>query len=387
MSGFGPGIAVIGAACTRFGELNDRSWAELAAEAVTGALADAGLALDRIEAAWLGCYSPFAGNGKGAVSLADATGLRGIPITRVENYCATGTDSFRQAAFSIAAGQYKTVLVAGVEKLKDRSQRGLGWDAPHPYRDEGLTAPACFALPAARYLAHYGLDRTPMAQIAVKNHRHGTLNPLAHFRREFTVEEVLAAPIIASPLGLLDCCPTTDGAAAVVLSAAPLPSRPPRPAVWLRGIGLAVNSGRPWNDPRHDFLGFPATRQAAAQAYRMAGIRDPLREIDAAEVHDCFTWTELANYEDLGFCGPGEAPRLAAEGATALGGLLPVNPSGGLKSCGHPIGATGVRMIYEITQQLRGEAGARQVAGARTGLVHNLGGPGSVACVAVFGAD
>lgn len=381
------GIAVLGAACTKFGERNDRSWEGLAAEAVAGALQDAGLGVDQIEAAWLGCYSPFAGNGKGAVSLADATGLRGIPISRVENYCATGTDAFRQAALSVAAGQYRTVLVAGVEKLKDRGLRGLGWDAPHPYRDAGLSAPACFALPASRYLEHYGFDRTPLAQVAVKNHRHGFLNPLAHLRREYSLDDVLRAPMIASPFGLLDCCPTTDGAAAVILSSSPFPCRPPSSPVWLRGIGLAVNSGRPWNDPRHDFLGFPATRQAAGQAYQMAGIREPLRDIDVAEVHDCFTWTELANYEDLGFCAKGEAPRLVAGGITALGGILPVNPSGGLKSCGHPIGATGVRMIHEITQQLRGTAGAHQVQGARVGLVHNLGGPGSVACVAIFGAD
>jgi acetyl-CoA C-acetyltransferase len=190
---------------------------------------------------------------------------------------------------------------------------------------------------------------------------------------------------VAWPFGLFDCCPTTDGAAAAVICRADLARSFRSDPVLVRGMGLAVTSGRPWYDSSCDYLGFAATRGAAEQAYRMAGVGDPVREIDFAEVHDCFTWTEITNYEDLGFCKKGEGVRFIEEGRSALGGDLPVNPSGGLKSFGHPIGASGVRMIYEAVTQLRGEAGARQVPNAAAGLVHNLGGPGAVACVLVLG--
>ncbi len=197
-------------------------------------------------------------------------------------------------------------------------------------------------------------------------------------------EQVLKAPVIASPFGLYDCCPTTDGAAAAVVCRADLARRFRKELILVQGIGLAVMAGKPYLDPTCDYLGFRATQVAAAQAYEAAGIREPTKEIDFAEVHDCFTWTEISNYEDLGFCRKGEGAKFIEEGRSTLKGDLPVNPSGGLKSFGHPVGATGVRMIYEIVTQLREQAGPRQVRGARTGLAHNLGGPGAVGCVVIL---
>lgn len=382
-------VAIIGVGCTKFGENNDLSYEDMVAEAGFAAFRDAGIEPGRIEAAWFGAYSPNNGRGKASVSLADSLRLYGIPITRVENFCATGTDAFRNAAMAIASGVYDVVLVLGAEKLKDRPLRGLAREGPHPYQQEGLTAPGIFGLAANRYFHDFGLSRDEgkqaLAQVAVKNHYNGARNPKAHFQMEITPEQVLKAPMVCDPLGLFDCCPTTDGSAAAVLCRADL-ARQFRPdPIYLKGIGLAVFTGRPWNDASFDYTGFPSTRTAAAQAYKMAGVADPVKEIDLAEVHDCFTITEILNYEDLGFCKKGEGKHFIAEGRSSLAGDLPVNPSGGLKSFGHPIGASGVRMIYEVVTQLRGQGGARQVKDAELGLVHNLGGPGSVACVAVLG--
>jgi len=378
-------VTVIGVGCTKFGDNFDQSYEDLVVEAAQAAFADAGIEPERIEAAWLGTFSPHAGHGKASVSLGDALRLYGKPISRVENYCATGTDAFRHAAMAVAAGVYDVVLVVGAEKLKDRSVRGLASDGRHPYRDDGLTAPGMFAMAANRYFHQFGGGREALARVAVKNHHNGSLNPKAHFQMRVTEEQVLKAPLVAWPFGLYDCCPTTDGAAAAILCRADLARQFRADPIRVKGIGLAVTSGRPWYDSAFDYVGFEATRAASRQAYRMAGVADPVKEVDLAEVHDCFTWTEITNYEDLGFCGKGEGMRFIGEGRSALGGDLPVNPSGGLKSFGHPIGASGVRMIYEVATQLRGQAGPRQVPGAELGLVHNLGGPGAVACVVLLG--
>jgi len=379
-------VAVIGVGCTKFGDNFDQSYEDLVVEAAYAAFADARIEPERVEAAWLGTFSPHAGRGKASVSLADALRLYGKPITRVENFCATGTDAFRNAAMAVAAGVYEVVLVVGAEKLKDRPVRGLASDGRHPYQDDGLTAPGMFAMAANRYFHRFGVGREALAKVAVKNHHNGSLNPKAHFQMEVTEEQVLKAPIVAWPFGLFDCCPTTDGAAAAVLCRADLARRFRDDYVLVKGLGLAVTSGKPWYDPAFDYIGFSATTSAAQQACQMAGIQEPLRQIDLAEVHDCFTWTEITNYEDLGFCAKGEGVNFIAEGRSALDGDLPINPSGGLKSFGHPIGASGVRMIYEVVTQLRGQAGPRQVRGADLGLVHNLGGPGAVACVVILGA-
>lgn len=378
-------VAIIGVGCTKFGDNFDQSYEDMAADAVFQALEDAKIEPARIDAGWLGTFSPGQGYGKASVSLADAIKLYDRPLTRVENYCATGTDAFRNAAMSIAAGVYDVALVVGVEKLKDRPARGLASEGNHLYQHEGSTAPGLFALAANRYLEEFKTGRKPLAQVAVKNHQNGTRNSKAHFQIEVTEDQVLNAPMVAYPFGLYDCCPTTDGAAAAILCRADMARQFRHDYVLVKGVGLAVNTGRPWFMPGHKFTGFPVTRAAADQAYEMAGITDPLREIDLAEVHDCFTWTEITNYEDLGFCRKGEGSSFIAEGRSRLDGDLPVNPSGGLKSSGHPIGASGVRMIYEITTHLREQAGSRQVNNARIGLAHNLGGLGAVACVVVLG--
>ena len=375
-------VAVIGVGCTKFGERYDRGYEELICDAAFAAYDDAGIDPAEIEAAYLGTYIPGPGGGKSAVSLGDALRLYGRPITRVENYCATGTDAFRNACITVAAGVHDVVLVVGAEKLKDRGGRGLPRFG-HPLLARGNSAPGLFALAATRYMHTFGVGRETLAKVAVKNHRNGALNEKAHLRSEITVEQALKAPMIASPFGLFDCCPTTDGAAAAIVCKPELARKFKKPPIWLKGVALAVETGRPYFDPTFDYLGFPSTVKAAQSAYAMAGIGP--RDVSFAEVHDCFTWTEISNTEDLGFCKKGEGWKLVEEGRTARDGDIPINTSGGLKSFGHPIGASGVRMIYEVVTQLRGEAGARQVKSPSLGVAHNVGGPGAVACVVVLG--
>lgn len=375
-------VAVIGVGCTKFGDLFEQSYEDLICDAAFSAYADANIDPAEIQAAYLGTYLPGPAGGKAAVSLADALRLYDRPITRVENYCATGTDAFRNACLAIASGTYDIVLVLGAEKLKDRPGRGLP-RLGHPLLAKGNSAPGLFALAANRYMHTFGVGRDVLAKVAVKNHYNGARNPKAHLRMEITEQRVLEAPIIAWPFGLFDCCPTTDGAAAAILCKRELAPRFRKDFILVKGFGMAVTSGRPYFDPTFDYLGFRSTQQAAQQAYAMAGVQPS--DIDFAEVHDCFTWTELSNMEDLGFCRKGEAPGWVREGRTRIDGDLPINPSGGLKSFGHPIGASGVRMIYECVTQLRGECGERQVRSPELGLAHNVGGPGAVSCVVILG--
>ena len=357
-------VAIVGVGCTQFGELYDQSPEDLMCDAVGEALADAGCARDRIEAAWVGTVmSTFGGD-----ALADALKLFGRPMTRVQNYCASGMDALRNACLAVASGMHDVVLAVGFEKMRDG-----GFARPnrsHPVLDFGERAPHIFALSANRYFVQYG---------ATKN---GMKSPKAHLKMEVSEETVLRAPMIYSPLGLFDCCPTTDGAAAAVVCRADLVRDFTGEPVWPLGIGLAAVSGQPYYKPSFGYVGFEATVCAAEQAYAQARVKPA--DIDFAEVHDCFTITEILNYEDLGLCAPGEGWRYVAEGRASIGGEVPVNPSGGLKSFGHPIGATGVRMIYEVCQQLWHKAGARQVKDAEIGLAHNLGGPGAVGCVTVL---
>ena len=369
-------VAVVGVGCSQFGELYEKSAEDLICDAVDEALADAGCDRQRIEAAWVGNQvSPYCGD-----ALADALKLFGRPMTRVQNYCASGMDAFRNACAAVAAGLHDVVLTVGFEKMRDggfgRPNRG------HPVIDFGERAPHVFALSANRYFAKYGASKKTLAAVAVKNHQNGTKSPKAHLKMLVNEEMVLKAPMIYSPLGLFDCCQTTDGAAAVVVCRADLAREFTDAPVWPLGIGLAVVSGQPCFQPSNDFVGFDATVQASAQAYKQAGVTPA--DVDFAEVHDCFTITEILNYEDLGFCARGEGGKFVEEGRASLDGEKPVNPSGGLKSYGHPIGATGVRMIYELVTQLRGRAGGRQVRHAKIGLAHNLGGPGAVSCVSIL---
>ena len=370
-------VAVIGVGCTRFGELYEASAEQLICEAAFEAMADAKVEPAQIEAAWVGTVmSQLAGD-----ALGDPLKLHGIPITRVSMYCASGMDAFRNAALAIASGVYDIALVLGFEKMRDG-----GYHRParlHPVIDNGERAPHIFALAANRYFKRHGASKATLAKVAVKNYHNGTLSPKAHLRMEISEDTVLKAPMIYSPLGLFDCCPTTDGAAAAVLCRADRATEFRSDPIYVKGIGLAVMSGQPYYKPTFDYVGFPATQRAVSTAYEQAGVT--AKDIDFAEVHDCFTITEILNYEDLGFCARGEGARFIEEGRSALGSEKPVNPSGGLKSFGHPVGATGVRMLTELTTQLRHQAGERQVPKAEIGLAHNLGGPGAVACVSILG--
>jgi acetyl-CoA C-acetyltransferase len=355
-------VAIIGMGCTRFAEHWDKSADDLIVEAAFEALEDAGVEPGQIEAAWVGTLV----SGISGLSLSRPLKLQYIPITRVENMCATGQDALRNAAFAVAAGAYDLALVVGFEKLKDS-----GYSGP----------PGAFALAANRYFHRYGTGKEELAKISVKNHYNGARNKKAHFQKEITLEQAMKAPMIASPLGLLDCCPTTDGAAAAVITRTELAPKFNKNFVTIKGMGLAVGPGTGRMDPDFDFTSFPETKAAAKQVYDQLGIKDPRREVSMAEVHDCFSITEMIIYEDLGFSEPGKAKADIDAGTFTLKGELPVNTDGGLKSFGHPIGASGLRMLYEIYQQLLGKAGERQVKDMKLGLAHNLGGnPGSFTC-------
>lgn len=384
-------VAIIGVGATRFGEHFEQGYSDLIVEAAYEAFRDANVSPHQIQAAWLGTCFPDSGGyqGNAGASLADALSLYHAPISRVANYCATGADAFRNACFAVAAGAYDLVLVVGAEKMRDVTAReslvGQLAENGHPVRGKGVTAPGMFALFATRYFDRFGIGRETLARVAMKNHRHGSLNPKAHFQREITLEQYFKAPMVADPLGLYDCCPQTDGAAAAVICRADLAPRFSKEPILVKGLGLANPVGDELAfDPDSDFISFRATKEAATQAYEQAGVKDPFKEIDVAELHDCFTITELVTYEDLGFCQKGEGRTFIEDGISSLEGALPINTSGGLKSCGHPIGASGLRMIGEITNQLRGRAGKRQVKDARRGLVHNLGGLGAVTSVIVL---
>ncbi|MBB5113423.1 thiolase family protein [Micromonospora echinospora] len=385
----GEDIVAIGAASTKFGEFFDRGYADLVRDVVRAVTADAGITLADVDAAWLGtafAYT-YSDEGNAGTSLAEPIGMHGRPVTRVAAYCASGLDAIRQAVAALRAHTCDVALVVGAEKMRDVGPRGSlvmqHVNRGHPVLSKGRTAPGIFGLVAERYRAVYGDPRPAMTAVAMKNHAYGELNPRAHFRRAVSAEQVEAAPPLSGPIGLLDACPTTDGAAALVLVRES--DARGRRAAAISGIAMSNDLGyfTANTSSRSDLLGFESTRSAAASAYRQAGVIRPFDEIDVVELHDCFTITEVVNYEDLGLCGKGEGRDLVLSGATGPGGALPVNTSGGLKACGHPIGATGVRMVVDVCDQVWGRAGVRQVPGARTGLAHALGGPGSLACVAV----
>jgi acetyl-CoA C-acetyltransferase len=369
-------VAIIGMGCTKFGEHWDKSAEDLIVEACYEAFEDAGVQPDQIEAGWVGTLT----SGVSGLTLTRPLKLQYIPVTRVENMCATGQDALRNAAFAVAAGAYDLVLVAGFEKLKDSGYSGLP-GAASSVIGAGNTAPGAFALSANRYFHQYGIGKEELAKISVKNHYNGARNKKAHFQKEVSLDQVMKAPMIASPLGLLDCCPTTDGAAAAIITRTELAPKFNKDFVVIKGMGLAVGPGTGKLDTDFNFTSFPETKAAAKQVYHQLGIKEPRREVTMAEVHDCFSITELIIYEDLGFSEPGKAKADIDAGTFTLQGELPVNTDGGLKSFGHPIGASGLRMLYEIYTQLQGRAGERQVKDMKLGLAHNLGGnPGAFTC-------
>ncbi|MEE8473516.1 MAG: acetyl-CoA acetyltransferase [Dehalococcoidia bacterium] len=385
MRGIKDRVAIAGMGCTKFGELWDKSEEDLMVEACHEALADAGLESKDIQAAWYGTnYTGFTGQ-----MLAHALKLDYIPVTHVENACATATDAFRNAAYAVAAGIYDIVLACGVEKLKDTGYTGLDMtrflpDGSKVAMTPRVPPPSQFALSAVRYFHTYGLSydegKRVLAKIAVKNHHNGTLSPKAHFRREITEEQAINAPILAYPLGLFDCCGVSDGSAAAIITTPEIAAglRKDKDHVLVKGLGLTVGSRQGTLQDDYDFVHFEENVTAARIAYEDAGITNPREEIDLASVHDCFSITELIIYEDLGFSPRGRGREDVEAGTFELTGKLPVNTDGGLKCFGHPVGASGLRMIYEVYKQLQGKAEGRQLSKADIGLTHNLGGvPGS----------
>jgi acetyl-CoA C-acetyltransferase len=379
---------MVGAGMTQFGELFGLGLKDMVPMAVSEAVATVDQGFDRsdIEAAWFGELVTTDGFASGI--LADSCGLLDIPVSRLENACATGNDAVRHGVLGIASGFYDVVLVAGADKVRETSARSTFWDWMSMTRDMawdfplGLVAPANFALHVARYLHESPATREHMAMVAVKNHHHGVTNPKAQLRFEVTVEQVLGAPMVVEPFGLFDCTPQSDGAAAVLLVSEDVVDRYTDRPVWVRGVGLGLD--RVMHAHKPDMTTFPPTVKAAKQAFAMAGITP--HDIDVAEVHDCFTGVELIDYEDLGFCDRFEASKLIEAGETTVGGRIPVNPSGGLKAKGHPPGATGIPQCVELFEQLRGDA-SNQVDAARWALAHNVGGPTAVAAVTILSTE
>src|SRR4051812_1109367 len=363
------------------GELFDQSYEQMASGAFEAAVAsvDKGFEPQQVEAAFVATQrgTLWGQEGIGGNTIPTAIGLNGIPCTRVENACPSGSDAFRIGAMAVASGVHDVVLVIGVEKMRDKSaDEGLlsRAAAGHPIYTRGESAPVLFAPFATRHMHEFGTTREMLAAVAVKNHRNGALDPYAHFQDEVTVEQVLASPPVCHPLHLLDCCPQTDGAAAVLLVPAERAHEFTDRPVYVRGFGTATDT--PYLHEKQNYLGLPATTLAAKRAYEMAGVGP--EDLDMCEVHDCFTITEILDIEDLGIVEKGKGGYLTLDGETAIGGRIPVNTSGGLLAKGHPIGASGVAAQTECWWQLRGEAGDRQVDMKRgNALQHNVGGRGS----------
>jgi len=391
-------VAIIGMGCTKFGERWNESAEDLMVEAYKEAIQDAGISPQDIGAAWQGSCFDEVNIGKSALPLATTLKLPFIPVTRVENFCATGTEAFRGACYAVASGACDVALALGVEKSKDTGYGGLpdfgtAMGTKSRYIFPNMTAPGAFAMLATRYFAKYGLTyeqgKKVLAQISVKSHYNGSLNPKAHFRKPITEEQALKAPLVASPLGLFDCCGVSDGAAAAIVVRAEQAKNYCQDPIYVKALQISASSGEEFMYKDWDGAHIETTYQAGVRAYQEAGITNPRQEINLMEVHDCFSITEMVVYEDLQISPRGKAAEDIAEGFYNLDGKIPCQPDGGLKCFGHPIGASGLRMIYEIYKQLQHKAGERQLKDPRLGLTHNLGGfPAmSVASVAIFGNE
>ena len=382
-------VSIIGVGCTRFGERWDVSLRDMVGEAGVMAIEDAEIAGEEIDALFVGNMSAgrFVEQEHIGALIADCAGLSRlhIPSTRVEAACASGGLALRQAVLAVASGYHDIVIAAGVEKMTDVSS-GSAADALAAAADRewecffGATFPALYAMIAKLHIRRFGTTHEQMAEVAVKNHHHACLNPVAQYHTEITIEDVDRSPVVADPLHVLDCSPLSDGAAAVVLAPTEIAKRFADTPI--RIVGSAQASDTLALHDRRDLTTLDATVHAARKAYAQARIEPG--QVDLAEVHDCFTIAEILAIEDLGFVEKGEGGKAALEGMTALGGSLPINTSGGLKACGHPVGATGIKQAYEIALQLRGEAGRRQVEEAEIGLAHNVGGSGGTALVHIF---
>ena len=385
-------VAIVGMGCTRFGERWDKGVDELLLEATGEAFASAGVGKQDVDAYWLGT----AQSGMSGMTLSRPLRLRDRPVTRVENYCATGSEALRQAAYAVASGAYDVAMAVGVEKVKDSGYQGLNaFPIPADGTQRTLTAAAMFSMVAPAYGRRYGVSdeemRVVLARVAAKNHANGARNPRAQFRKEMSVERLCAMPAVAGALSVFDCAGVADGAAAAIVVRAEDAHRYTDRPLLIKALSFVAGDGSGLADPAYDYTTFPEVAATARDAYAQAGVTAPAEELAMAEVHDCFTPTELILMEDLGFAERGSAWKQVLAGTYDLDGALPVNPDGGLKSFGHPVGASGLRMLFEAWLQLRGEApperristyGSRSLA-----LTHNLGGyPGDmVSFVSIVG--
>jgi acetyl-CoA C-acetyltransferase len=385
-------VAIVGMGCTNFGEQWDKGFDDLVVDAARDTFESAGVTKDDVDAYWIGT----AQGGMSGITLARPLQLQDKPVTRVENYCTTGSEALRAAAYAVASGAYDVAMAVGAEKVKDSGFQGL--NAVNPPNDgtlRTLTAAAMFSMVAPAYAAKYGVNPEQMtdvlATISAKNHYNGARNPRAQFRREVSKETICNSPRVAGQLGVFDCAGVADGAAAAIVVRAADAHRYTDKPIYIKALSFAAGSGSGLIDPDYDYTHFPECAAAAADAYGQAGITDPRHQLAFAEVHDCFTPTELVLMEDLGFAERGTAWKEVLAGTFALDGELPINPDGGLKSFGHPVGASGLRMFFECWLQLRGEATPeRQLRSDRTlALTHNLGGyPGEmVSFVSVVGTE
>jgi acetyl-CoA C-acetyltransferase len=390
-------VAIIGMGCSQFGERWDAGTEHLLIEAYAEAMEDAGIEHSQIEAAWYGSAMDNANVGNSAIPAAMALRLEGIPVSRVENMCATGTEALRGAAYAVASGAVDIALAIGAEKLKDTGYGGL----PVPFKGtlNGMwmplgSAPAGFAQLASAYQAKYGMPaedlKRAMAHVSWKSHKNGAKSPKAHLKKEVSMETILAAPMIAAPLGLFDCCGVSDGAACAIVTTPEIAHALGKAnPVTIKSIQLSVSAGRESGTDQWDGSYVPNTRNAARRAYAEAGVKDPRADLSMMEVHDCFSITELITMEDLGVSRDGEAVRDILDGRFDADGDVPCQIDGGLKCFGHPIGASGLRMAYENYLQLQGRAGERQLANVNLGLCHNLGGVpfNGVAAITILGRE
>ena len=376
-------VVIIGMGCSAFGEHWDKGADDLIVDSFEEAIADANISRDQIDAAWFGvCYEEQSLS-KSAISLAQALRLPNLPATRVENLCATGSEALRGAVYAVAAGGSDIALALGVEKLKDTGYGGLPERTKGTFDDmwyPNVTAPGSFAQLAISYVENYGIDmsqlKEAMAHVSWKSHENGMLNPKAHLRKLLTKEKILDAPIISYPLGLFDCCGVSDGSACAIVTT---PENAERlgltgQLVSIKASQLAVSNGEEMTFGAWNGSYIQTTRVAAQRAYKEAEIVDPREELDLIEVHDCFSVTELVTMEDLGLSDDGNAWKDILDGRYDRDGAIPCNIDGGLKCFGHPIGASGLRMVYEIYQQIKGRAADRQLVKPKQGLTHNLGG-------------
>ncbi len=383
-------VAIIGVGCTSFGELWDKSVSDLMVDAAYEAFEDAGIEPKQVDAAWVGHWTET--SGCTGMSLSGSLGLQYKPVSRLENACATGSDCLRNASYAVACGACDVALVVGAEKLKDMGIAGLPNQVPlgTPNLVTAISAPGLFAMMATSYFHRYGLSpqegKRMLAHIPVKSHHNGAMNPRAHFRREITLEQVLNSPIIAWPLGIFDCCGVSDGAAAAIVVRGNEAKKFRPDPVYIKALQICANPADGARRTDCDFTHIEATYRAGLAAYAEAGVKNPRKEISMAEVHDCFSINEAIVMEDLQFSPRGRVKDDLESGFFHLDGSLPVQASGGLKCFGHPVAATGLRMLYEMCKQLQGKSGPRQVKNPRLGLTQNMGGHPAdnvVSCVIV----